>query len=102
MPTTAASPGTARDVHRSPPDGLAAGAATTAPAGSQDGMRAEVPDLLARTLSAITRRRRAHEARTSRADLAHAPVAAGGLDEATRALLRRQADLHAARHAPAG
>lgn len=97
------------------PDGLAAGAATTAPtqardgvsqdahsqdARFQDGRGAGVPDLLARTLSAITRRRTARQARSSRADLAHARAApGGGLDDATRALLRRQADLHAARHA---
>ena len=89
-------------------DGLAAGAATTAPVRDpgdsdlQDEHRAGVPDLLARTLSVITRSRRARQARSSRADLAHAPVTAGGLDEATRALLRRQADLHAARHARPG
>ncbi|MFH5805646.1 DNA primase [Alienimonas sp. DA493] len=95
------------------PDGLAAGAATTAPVpvrpdnGSQEGTPAHraaggVPPLLALALSAITRRRRARQARGQRADLAHAPVSPGGLDEATRALLRRQADLHAARHARPG
>ncbi|NNJ24737.1 DNA primase [Alienimonas chondri] len=93
-------------------DGLAAGAATTAPGqtrhgnGSQEGnpdhRSAGVPPLLSLALSAITRRRRSHQARSSRADLAHAPVSPGGLDEATRALLRRQADLHAARHARPG
>ena len=57
-----------------------------------------MPPLLALALSAITRRRTTRQARGRRADLAHAPVSAGGLDEETRALLRRQADLHAARH----
>ena len=79
-----------------------AGAATTAPAGSpQEGVPpADVPPLLDRALAAIARRRTTRQAMSNRAGLATASVqpGAGGLDEATRALLARQRDLHAARH----
>ena len=85
-------------------------AAATTAAGSQDGNQvprdgnpARTPPLLALALGAITRRRRAAQARGSRADLAGAPAPAGGkLDEATLDLLRRQQGLHAARHPRAG
>ncbi|MEM9702037.1 MAG: DNA primase, partial [Planctomycetota bacterium] len=93
-------------------DGFANGAAPTVPdaglreAGAQGGAPQsggqDVPPLLTLALSGITQRRRKQQARSSRADLAHASVSAGGLDDATRALLRRQADLHAARHSRPG
>ena len=79
-----------------------ADAARTAPAGGvRDGRIADLPPLLARAVAAITRRRTTRQALSNRADLAHFAAAPGrGLDEATRALLRRQQDLHARRHVP--
>ena len=82
-----------------------AGAATTAPAGPQDagpqeGAAGDLPPLLGDVLGVILERRDRRQAQRSRADLAHLAAAGGGLDEAARALLRRQQDLHAARHVP--